>query len=252
MTDPLQTLSPRPGVSIAYHKTPGTAAALPGAIFMGGFRSDMTGTKATYLEEHCRLRGQGFVRFDYTGHGASSGRFENACISQWLQDSLDVFDNLTPGPQIVVGSSLGGWLALLLAIRRPARTAGLVLLAPAPDFTEDIFSGFGDKERTTLAQNGVVYLPSAYGDPYPLTQKLFDDARQYLLLQKEIPVNCPVRIIHGRQDADVPWRKSERIKEKLAAGDVKITWVQDGDHRLSRDQDLKLMDETVQELASMT
>ncbi|MEZ0226398.1 MAG: alpha/beta hydrolase [Alphaproteobacteria bacterium] len=248
---PSPTFSPHPGVTIAYNKTPGTAAALPGAMFLGGFRSDMTGTKATYLEGCCKRRGQAFVRFDYTGHGASSGMFEDACVSQWLQDSLDVFDALTAGPQIIVGSSLGGWLALLLALRRPERAAGLVLLAPAPDFTEDIYASFDEKDRATLAQDGVVYLPSAYGDPYPLTQRLFDDAKQFLLLKKEIPVRCPVRIIHGRQDADVPWQKSEHIKEKLAAGDVKITWVPEGDHRLSRDPDLKLLDETVQELASM-
>jgi pimeloyl-ACP methyl ester carboxylesterase len=247
----LQILSPRSGVSIAYHKTAGVAAALPGAMFMGGFRSDMTRTKATYLEESCRRRGQAFVRFDYSGHGQSSGKFEEACVGQWLQDGLDVFDGLTAGPQIVVGSSLGGWLALLLAIRRPQRTAGLVLLAPAPDFTDDIYSSFSEEERNRLEQNGVVYLPSAYGDPYPLTKRLFDDAKQYLLLKSEIPVACPVRILHGRQDADVPWRKSEKIKERLAAEDVKITWVPDGDHRLSREQDLKLIDETVKELASM-
>ncbi|TAL33050.1 MAG: alpha/beta hydrolase [Alphaproteobacteria bacterium] len=246
-----EIFSPRPGVRIAYRRSAGAAAALPGAIFLGGFRSDMTGTKATYLEECCKRRGQGFVRFDYTGHGQSSGKFEEACVGQWLRDSLDVFDSLTTGPQIVVGSSLGGWLALLLALRRPERTAGLVLLAPAPDFTDDIYGGFGEKDRHTLEQDGVVYLPSAYGDPYPLTRRLFDDAKQFLLLKKEIPVACPVRIIHGRQDADVPWRKSEKIRERLAAEDVKITWVPDGDHRLSRAQDLRLIDETVKELASM-
>lgn len=246
----LKKFSPRPGVELAYYKTVAETPTLPGVIFLGGFMSDMTGTKAVFLEQYCRERGQGFVRFDYQGHGASSGRFEDGTIGRWLQDALDVFDTLTEGPQIVVGSSMGGWLALLLALRRPERVAGLIGLAPAPDFSDDVYHHeLTQQQRHEIEEKGVTYLPNLYGAPYPLTRQLFDEARQHYLLQQEIAIYCPVRLIHGRQDPDVPWQKSEKIKEKLLSQDVKIYWVEEGDHRLSRDQDLSLIGETVAEIS---
>jgi pimeloyl-ACP methyl ester carboxylesterase len=244
------SFSPRPGVTIAYNRTEGGAGGMPGALFMGGFRSDMTGTKATFLETRCAARGQAFLRFDYTGHGRSSGTFEDGALSDWLQDSLDVLDTLTGGPQVVIGSSMGGWLALRLALQRPERVAALILLAPAPDFTKDLWEAeFGIEERRHLEQKGVVYRPSGYGDPYPLTRRLFEDAKQHLLLHAKIPVRCPVRLIHGKQDPDVPWQKSRQIQDRLAAPDSRIIWVEDGDHRLSRPQDLELIDQTLVELS---
>lgn len=241
----MQTFSPRPGVTIAYNKTAGSP---PGIIFFSGFRSDMTGAKATYLEERCKSRGQAYLRFDYTAHGKSSGFFETSTIGGWLQDSLDVFDQLTEGPQIVVGSSMGGWLSLLLALRRKERLKGLVLLAPAPDFTEDLLRLFSPAQKQELEENGVVYVPNAYAGPHPFTKQLIEEARQYLVLRDTIDLPCPVRIIHGKQDADVPWMKSQHILEKLKSPDVRVTWVEDGDHRLSRPQDLELIDNTVKSL----
>jgi pimeloyl-ACP methyl ester carboxylesterase len=244
-----QEFHPREGVSIAYNRTPPLNKDLPGVMFMGGFRSDMTGAKATYLETLCKNRGQAYVRFDYTAHGRSSGEFREATISGWLQDSLDVFDALTEGPQVVVGSSMGGWLALLLVLRRQDRVQGLVLIAPAPDFTRDLLSILTPAERRGLETDGVVYRDNAYGPPHPFTRRLLDDGANHLLLDKEIPLACPVRLIHGKKDADVPWQKSAMIRDKLTSKDVTVDWVEDGDHRLSRDADLALIGQRVGELS---
>lgn len=247
-----QTFSPRKDVTLAYHKTEGASKTLPGVMFMGGFRSDMTGTKAQFLETQCKRRHQTFLRFDYSGHGASSGQFVSCTLTTWLRDAEAMFDQLTKGPQIIVGSSMGGWLAMLLAQSRVPRVKGLILLAPAPDFSEDIYNKeFGEEERRHLAKKGVIYRPSNYGDPYPLTLGLFNDARRHLLLERRSVYQCPVRIIHGKKDPDVPWRKSERILEQSSCPDAKIIWVEDGDHRLSRDQDLTLLDETLVELSQL-
>ena len=248
MTDFIHdTFDPHPGVTLAYRRTEGRA---PGVIFLGGFKSDMTGTKAAYLENLCRKNGQAFVRFDYTGHGLSSGRFEDGNIGAWLQDALDVFDAQTNGPQIVVGSSMGGWIALLLALRRRERVAGLVLIAPAPDFSEDIYhKEFTATQRRELAEQGFTLHPSDYGTPYKLTRQLFEDGKNHLLLHADIDIPSPIRIIHGKQDDAVPWQKSEKIKGRLTSRDVEIHWVEDGDHRLSRDEDLKLLGKMVMDLA---
>lgn len=234
------------GATIAYRRSEGST---PGVIFMGGFKSDMTGTKAVALESFCRGRGTAFVRFDYQGHGASSGRFEEGSIGQWSRDALAVFDRLTEGPQIVVGSSMGGWMMLLTALARPERVAGLIGIAAAPDFTEDlIWSTLDETDRATLMETGVLLKPSDYGDPYAYTRLLVEDGRDHLLLRGTIPLTCPVRLLHGMRDADVPWRTSQRIAERLAGDDVRITLVKDGDHRLSRDQDIALLCRTVGEM----
>ena len=237
-----RNFAPRTGVTIAHYKTEGIHKNMPGVLWLGGFRSDMTGTKAVYLEEECKKRGQGYVRFDYRGHGVSSGRFEDLTLSSWLQDAQDVLDHLTSGRQIIVGSSMGGWLALLLALKRPLRMAGLILIAAAPDFTDDVFHlEFGEKERRELAERGHIMRNNAYGDPYPLTRALFDDGKKHMLLKNTIDLRCPVRLIHGREDPDVPWQKSEKIRKMLASRDVETQWIDDGDHRLSRPQDLAVI-----------
>lgn len=247
-----ETFQPRRDVTLAYRRTTGKSKTLPGVMFLGGFRSDMTGTKATFLEEQCKRRHQSCVRFDYSGHGASGGKFEQGNITTWLQDAEAVFDKLTEGPQIVVGSSMGGWIALLLAAKKPERIKGIVLLAPAPDFSEDIYTKeFGEEERRHLAKKGLIYRPSNYGDPYPLTLQLFNDARRHLLLDKRTLLYAPLRIIHGKKDEDVPWQKSERILEQVVSPDARVVWVEDGDHRLSRPQDLALLDEAVVELSHL-
>jgi pimeloyl-ACP methyl ester carboxylesterase len=242
-----QVLTTDAGVSIAYHRTPGKS---PGVVFLGGFMSDMTGTKALTLEAFCRDRGHGFLRLDYRGHGASSGRFEDGTIGLWAEDALAAFDQLTEGPQIVVGSSMGGWIALLTALKRSERVAGLVGLAAAPDFTEDlIWAALSPDHRERLARDGVLHMPSEYSDrPYAITMKLIQDGRRHQVLRTPLGLTCPVRLLHGMLDPDVPWQRSLRLADKLASSDVRVTLVKDGDHRLSREQDLKLLCSTVQEL----
>lgn len=217
-------------------------------VFLGGFRSDMTGAKATSLEALCRDRGQAFLRFDYRGHGASSGRFEDGCIGDWAADALTAFDRLTQGPQILVGSSMGGWIALLTALRRAARVAGLVAIAPAPDFTEDLMWAAIQKnpERSEeLMRDGAI---SSLSGDYRITRRLIEDGRRHLLLRAPIALNCPVRILHGQRDDSVPWRRSLDLAEKLTSADIRTVFVKDGDHRLSRDSDLTLIAAAVSEL----
>jgi pimeloyl-ACP methyl ester carboxylesterase len=231
-------------VSIAYHRTPGKS---PGVVFMGGFMSDMTGSKALALEASCRQRGQAFLRFDYRGHGASSGEFEEGTIGAWADDALAAFDRLTDGPQIIVGSSMGGWIALLTALKRRKRVAGLVCIAAAPDFTEDlIWATTSPEDRARLQRDGVVRTPSPYSErPYAITMKLIEDGRRHLLLRAPIELNCPVRLLHGMKDPDVPWQRSLLLADRLTATDLRVILLKDGDHRLNRDQDLRLLTRTV-------
>lgn len=236
------------GPSIAYHRTAGRA---PGVVFMGGFRSDMTGSKALSLEAFCRSRGQAFLRFDYSGHGRSEGEFTDGTISSWLADSLAALDQLTEGPQILVGSSMGGWIALLAALARPARLAGLVGIAAAPDFTEELmWPNMAPPVRRALIEQGVIYRPSAYGDgPYPITRALIEDGRRHLLLGGPIAIPCPVRLVHGKEDPDVPWQTSQRLADRLESTDVKLILVDGGGHRLSDPKDLELINAQVAELS---
>lgn len=235
------------GVSIAYHSTPGKS---PGVMFCGGFMSDMTGGKALALEAFCRRRGQAFTRFDYAGHGRSSGRFEDGCVGDWTEDALAVLDRVAVGPQVLVGSSMGGWIALNLALARPTRVAALVGIAAAPDFTEDLmWATLPPDAQMVLETEGLIYEPSAYSEkPYPITMKLIQDGRRHLRLRGPIPVDKPVRLLHGMLDQDVPWQRSLLLVDRLAGADVALTLVKDGDHRLSRDQDLTLLTGTVQAL----
>jgi pimeloyl-ACP methyl ester carboxylesterase len=226
------------GATIAYHYTPGKS---PGIVFLTGFKSDMTGDKALALEAFARARGQSFLRFDYTGHGASSGRFEDGTIGQWVEDAVFALDRLTAGPQVLVGSSMGGWVMLLAALKRPERVVGLVGTAAAPDFTEDLlWKAFSDDQRAALLRDGMVPVPNCYDkDPYPITRRLIEEGRHHLLLHDAIPLAVPVRLIHGTDDRDVPWPTSIRLAEKLASMDVEITLVKNGDHRLSTPKDLE-------------
>jgi len=233
------------GATIAYHKTEGKT---PGVVFCTGFMSDMEGGKALALEAFCRERGQSFLRFDYTGHGESSGDFEDGTIGQWAEDAVYALDRLTQGPQVVVGSSMGGWIMMLTALARPSRVAGLVGIAPAPDFTVGFYeSEISEAQRKELHDKGVLYIESEYGpDPTPFTLKLIEDGKNRLVLNSPpVQINCPVRLLHGMGDPDVPWRLSLEIAEKLAAEDVVTTLIKDGDHRLSRDQDIDRLLKTV-------
>jgi pimeloyl-ACP methyl ester carboxylesterase len=236
------------GTTIAYRRTAGRN---PGLVFLGGFRSDMTGIKATALEAWARATGRAFIRFDYQGHGASGGEWEQGCIGQWRDDALAVLDRLTEGPQILVGSSMGGWIALLVALARPERVAGLLGIAPAPDFTERMIrSRLGPDQLAALDRDGRFIAPSAY-DPagYPITRHLLDEATAHLLLPGPIPLTCPVRLLHGQRDPDIPWRTSLELADALEGDDVRVVLVKDGDHRLSREADIALMLRLAGELA---
>jgi pimeloyl-ACP methyl ester carboxylesterase len=237
------------GLSLAFHHTPG---ALPGALFCGGFTSDMSGTKALALEAHCTAAGRAFTRFDYRGHGASTGRFADGTIGRWTSDALAIVDRVTRGPLIVVGSSMGGWIALLVALARPARVAGLIGIAAAPDFTEDLLLAQATPEqRRQLATQGFWMQESAYGEaPYPITADLLADGREHLVLRRPLPVTCPVHLLHGQRDPDVPWQTSLRLAERLDAVDVTIELIKAGDHRLSTPRDLARLTAALDHLAA--
>jgi pimeloyl-ACP methyl ester carboxylesterase len=214
----------------------------PGVVFLGGFHSDMTGSKAAYLAEWCAARGRAYLRFDYSGHGASGGRFEEGTIGRWTSDAASALQGLTQGPQILVGSSMGGWIALLLALRHPERVAGLIGIAAAPDFTEELmWAEFPASVRDQIQRDGLWMRPSAYGDAYPITRALIEDGRQHLILDGPIALEMPIRLLHGQEDPDVPWRHSLRIAERVTGRDVEVTLVKDGDHRLSTPENLALL-----------
>ena len=226
------------GTLLAFCRTDGT---LPEVVFLGGFRSDMTGAKALRLEEHCRGEGRAFTRFDYRGHGASSGRFEDGAVSDWLADTLAVLDRVVAGrPCVLVGSSMGGWLALLAALARPGQVRALVGLAAAPDFTEELVRArLNPEQAEALARDGLFLAPSTYGDPVPITRRLLDDGADHLVMRGTIPLRIPVHLLHGQEDPDVPWQTSLRLAARLESGAVTVELVKDGDHRLSREEDLR-------------
>ena len=237
------------GATIAYHRLPGAA---PGILFLGGYRSDMTGNKALFLEEYCRRRGRAYVRFDYFGHGASSGDFAAGTIGRWREDAIAVTDSLTAGPQILVGSSMGGWIMLLAALARPARIAALVGVAAAPDFTEELLPRrLSPAQWREVHERGTIILPSDY-DPagYFYTRLLIEDGKRHLLLGAPIALDMPVRLLHGLADASVPWQLSLRLAERLASRDVAVTLVKDGDHRLSKPADLARLAQMLDALAA--
>jgi pimeloyl-ACP methyl ester carboxylesterase len=217
----------------------------PGLFWLGGFKSDMQGTKALALDAWAAEQNRALVRFDYSGHGESGGDFADGTIGRWLEESVAVFQQFCAGTQVVIGSSMGGWMALLLAreiARRQftqATLAGLVLIAPAPDFTEELmWKSFSPEVRQEIEAKGVWLRPSEYGDPYPITRHLIEEGRNHLMLGKAIEVGCPVRILQGARDPDVPWRHAFALAHRLPADDVVLTMIQDGDHRLSRPQDI--------------
>lgn len=215
----------------------------------------MTGGKAVALEAWCAETGRQFTRFDYQGHGASSGAFEDGTIGLWRADALAVLDALTEGPQVVVGSSMGGWIAFLLAIDRPDRIAGLVGIAPAVDFTQALMlPRLTEEAQRALKEDGVWYRPSEYDpEPYPITLRLIEEGADHLILGAEIPFSGPVRLIHGMLDDAVPWEHSLKIADAVASEDVEMIFVKDGEHRLSRDNDLmrlrRVLDECLEAAA---
>jgi len=224
--------------------------AAPGLLWLGGFNSDMRGTKAQALDRWAAEQGRACTRFDYSGHGESGGAFVEGCIGRWLEESLAVFTQCCQGPQVVIGSSMGGWLALLLARELAARAqesppgasiAAMVLIAPAVDFTEELmWKRFSPEIRREIEAKGVWARPSAYAaEPYLITRKLIEEGRSHLLLGGLIETGCPIRILQGIQDPDVPWQHALELVSRLARDDVVVTLVKDGDHRLSRPEDIE-------------
>ena len=245
---PTEFLIQSDGTRIAYLHIPGRS---PGVMFCCGFMSDMNGTKALALENHCRNIGRAYTRFDYRGHGLSSGQFIDGTIGLWAKDALAVLDRATIGPQIVVGSSMGAWIMLLLARYRPERLAGLVGIASAPDFVLRMWENFSEEIRHIIRKEGVYEEPTIYSDvPYAITLKLIEDGRKNLVLEDPWELHCPVRLIHGLEDPDVPWEESMRLIEKLTSPDVMLTLIKGGDHRLSRPSDIERIIADVEGLGS--
>ncbi len=227
------------GTELAWQRLGGRG---PSVVFLPGYRSDMTGDKAMALAALCQSRGQAMLLFDYSGHGASGGVFTDGTIGRWTEDALAAIDELTEGPLVLVGSSMGGWIGLLAALARPGRVEGFVGIAAAPDFTEALmWETMLPAERATLERDGVLHVPSAYGEPTPITRALIEDGRRHLLLGGPIPLTCPVRLLHGQADADVPWETSLRLAQRITGDDVQVALVKDGEHRMSRPGDLALL-----------
>lgn len=227
------------GVELAWQRLGGRSPTL---VFLPGYLSDMGGDKASMLAAQCERAGQAVLLFDYSGHGQSGGAFEDGTVGRWTADALAAIDGLTKGPLLLVGSSMGGWIALLVALARPERMAGLVGVAAAPDFTEALMWGsMTFEERRALMDHGRLDIPSDYGPPMPVTRALIEDGRTRLLLGGPIAVDCPVRLLHGQADTDVPWEMALRLVKRLAGTDVQLTLVKDGGHRMSRPQDLALL-----------
>lgn len=225
------------GQKLAYTRRRGHG---PGLVWLSGFKSDMSGTKASAIDAWAAARGNAFLRFDYFGHGASSGDFAEGTVGRWAEDALAALDMLTSGPQILIGSSMGGWISLLTALKRPEKVHGLVLIAPAPDFTEELlWPELPDEVKREILDKGVTMRPSAYDDgPYPITRTLIEEGRAHLLLGKPIDLVCPVHILQGMADEAVPWQHALRLVEQLRSRDVVAEFVKTGDHRLSCEADI--------------
>ncbi len=248
MSETSGNLTRRDGETLAWRRVEGRG---PTVIWLGGFRSDMAGTKAAALADWAAQSGRAYLRFDYLGHGESSGDLAaNGTITRWREDALAVLDELVEGPALLVGSSMGGWIACLAAMARPKRVGAMVLIAPAPDFTEKLMApGIPPQGHADLAKYGVWLRPSEYGDPYPITRSLLEDgARWSILGSGPIPIVVPVRILQGGEDPDVPWRHALELAETLKGTDVTFTLIKDGDHRLSRPQDIARLIAAVAEL----
>ena len=232
---------------IAYDLTEGDG---PGVVFLGGFRSDKEGTKALYLEEWAQRRGRAFLRFDYSGHGGSSGDFLVGSIGDWTEDAANIINALTKGPQVLVGSSMGGWISLLLARANPSKVAGLVTIAAAPDFTEDsMWADFDETQRRTLLNEGQVALPSDYSDePYIITRRLIEDGRARLVLRDPLPLPFPARFLQGTEDSDVDISVAHRLLSHASGPDMRLTLVKGADHRFSDEDCLALIANTVDEV----
>jgi len=237
------------GRCIAYELTPGQG---PGVVFLGGFKSDMTGSKAIHLQDWAQARGQAYLRFDYSGHGQSLGAFTDGCIGDWANDAAAAITTLTEGPQVLVGSSMGGWISLVLATEMQEKIAGIVGIAAAPDFTEDgYWAGFSDQQRKELIQTGQLVLPSDYDEPYVITRQLIEEARNHLVLRRPLPLPFAARFLHGSDDTAVEISVPLRIMQHATGDDIRLTIVKGADHSFSTPDCLKLIENTVTDVLSL-
>lgn len=245
MTDYLDTPQ---GRQIAHVRTGGTG---PGVVFLGGFMSDMSGTKAVFLQDWAERNGRAFLRFDYSGHGQSSGRFEDGAIGDWFEDALAVIGALTDGPQVLVGSSMGGWISLLLARAVPDRVKALVGIAPAPDFTEDsMWAGFSEAQKAAMRDEGRIVIPSDYSpEGYPITRRLIEEGRSRLVLRSALRLPFPVRVLQGTADTDVPPSVALRLMDHADCDDLRVTLVKGADHRFSTPACLAMIAAAVEEVS---
>lgn len=236
------------GRRIAHHKTEGAG---PGVLFLGGFKSDMEGTKAVYLEDWAKQEGRAFLRFDYSGHGQSSGTFEEGAIGDWAEDARAVITALTDGPQILVGSSMGGWISAILLSEFQEKISGFVGIAAAPDFTEDsMWAGFSPEQRKELDENGRIYLPSDYGESYVITKRMIEEGRNNLVLRAPLIAPFPVRLLQGTDDAAVEMSVALRLLDHIEGDDVRLTLVKGADHRFSTDECLSLIATAIEEVGT--
>jgi pimeloyl-ACP methyl ester carboxylesterase len=232
---------------LAYRHIPGDS---PGILFCPGFHSDMQGNKAIALEDYCRKNGRQFTSFDYFGHGQSSGAIEEGTVGRWREDTLAILDGVTQGPQVIVGSSMGGWMMLLVALERPDRITALLGIASAPDMTGEHQKRLDQEQLRSLAEHGWYDLPNEYDDrkPYRIRQEFLDEAESHFLLRAPIPITVPVRLVHGLQDTDVPWERSMTLARRLQSEDVFLHLLKSGDHRLSTPGDLKFLTNSLNQL----
>ena len=236
------------GAKLAWRAVAGEG---PAVVWLGGFRSDMAGTKAQALADWAQARGRAYVRFDYFGHGESGGDFAHGTITRWRDDALAVLEALVEGPAVLVGSSMGGWISCLLAGAAPERVAAMVLIAPAPDFTEKLMAPeMTPADRAQMAATGVWLRPSEYGEPYPITRELLEDGARWSILPGPVNIDAPVRILQGGADPDVPWRHALELAQAIRGENVVFTLIKDGDHRLSRPQDLARLTAALDELCA--
>lgn len=243
----------QPDIAYVYTTPSGAGAALPPVVFLGGFKSDMAGTKALYLEQQCQMRGQAYVRLDYSGHGVSGGVFADGTIGQWKDDALAVMDHLKIKGAILVGSSMGGWISLVITVQRPDIVKAMIGIAAAPDFTDDIwFNRLTAAQRDEITASGFIALPSEYSDePYIITKALIEDGRANFVLNDVQTSTAPMILLQGKQDEDVHWHTPERIREAFAHAPVETILIEDGDHRLSRPEDLAMLDEKLRQLSGL-
>ncbi len=233
------------GRRLAFHKREGKG---PGVVFLGGFMSDMEGTKAIHLEAWARAQGRAFLRFDYSGHGESDGAFEDGTIGAWAEDAMAAISTLTEGPQVLVGSSMGGWISLLVCRSMPEKVAALVTIAAAPDFTEDsMWAGFDAAQRAALEQAGSIQIPSDYGDPYTITRALIEDGRAQLVLRAPLALPFPVRFLQGTADTAVEMSVATRLLSHAQGDDMRLTLVKGSDHRFSEPKELMLIEQAIEE-----